>query len=68
MSEDYLQSQPTHTTYQVDLQDILETVRSSFGLPEIDFHSLPQPMETSGNDSIDEAQVLEMVGRANEGQ
>lgn len=41
---------------------------SSFGLPEIDFHSLPQPVGISGNDSLSEAQVLEMVGRANKDQ
>ena len=74
MSEDYLRSQPTHIAYQLALQDISATLRlhghnlSSFGLPEIDLNSLPQPMETSVNESIDEAQVLEMVGRANEGQ
>ena len=58
MSEDYQQSQPTHTAHQLALQDISATVRlhghklSSFGLPEIDFHSLPQPVQISGNDFI----------------
>ena len=73
MSEDYLRSQPTHIAHQLALQDILATLRlhghnlSSFGLPEIDFNSLPQPVavEASVNDSINEAQVLEMVGQAN---
>ena len=53
------------------IQDILATLRlhghnlSSFGLPEIDVKSLPQPVETPVNDSIDEAEVLQMVAQAN---
>ena len=63
-----LQSLPHNSYYFYTQQRFHGHNLSSFELPDIDYNSLPQSVEASVTDSIDEAHILAMVESANEAQ
>lgn len=71
MSGDYLRSQPSIIAYQLTLQDIAATLKlhrhnlSTFELPDIDLNSLPQTIENTRTEGLDESEVMAMVNKAN---